>query len=247
MLKKTIAYLLLFLIAGSSCKKENALDCFKSNGSETTEVRYPGTFSTIQVADKIEINISQGNDYKVEIKAGKNLLHNISTSVSGGTLHIANNNTCNFVRGYKKTITINVTLPYLEYVKNDGVGTIRINDLQQDTLLVRTESSGDIYISGVYNEIRTSAHGNGDMYISGSANSFYIYSKGTNFVHAEDLIVSGYMFVHTLTLGDCFVNGTQLQELAYNIGSTGNIYYTGNPPVINDVSEVKSKGEIIGE
>jgi hypothetical protein len=85
------------------------------------------------------------------------------------------------------------------------------------------------------------------MYVSGTANSFNIYTNGTNFVHAENLVVKNFVFVQTLTLGDCFINGSELQEFVYNIGSSGNVYYTGNPPIITDVSEVKAKGKVIKE
>lgn len=138
-------------------------------------------------------------------------------------------------------------MPYLKFIKNNGVSTINIQNFNQDTLVVRAESSGDINISGNYNEIRTSSHGNGDMYVSGTANSFNIYTNGTNFVHAENLVVKNFVFVQTLTLGDCFINGSELQEFVYNIGSSGNVYYTGNPPIITDVSEVKAKGKVIKE
>lgn len=244
---KFIFFLSLFALV-TSCKKENALDCFKSNGSEITETRYPGTFNTIQVESKIEINIKQGTECKLEVIAGKHIIKNISTKVNDGILVISNDNTCNFVRGYKKSVKVEITAPYIKFIKNEGVGTVTILEgFEQDTLVVRTESSGDIYINGKYNQIRTSSHGNGDIYINGSTNSFNIYTFGTNFIHAENLIVNDFAFVHTLTLGDCFINAVNLKELSYNIGSSGNIYYKGNPPLIVDVSEVKAKGLAIKE
>lgn len=246
MLRQSVLYSTICLLA-FACKKDNALDCFKRNGPQTTELRYPGEFSAVHVADKMEVIITQGSDYKVEVEAGKNLLRHITTSVSDGTLSIVNNNTCNFVRGYKRSITIKVTLPKLSFAKNEGVGPMYINDFQEDTLLVRAESSGDIHVSGTFNQLRTSSHGNGDTYLLGKANSLLIFTNGTNYVRAEDFIVSDYLFVHTFTLGDCFVNASQVDEFAFNIAGNGNIYYSGNPSVINDVSEKKTKGRIVRE
>lgn len=244
---RKIAFSLILCVILISCKKENRLDCFKSNGAEKTETREPGSFSVIEVANKMDLYIRQGAEYKVEVSAGKNLMKNILTSVTDGTLRVDNNNTCNFVRGYKKNITVNITLPYLRFVKNNGVGTVNILGFDQDTLVVRTESSGDIHITGNFNEVRTSSHGNGDMYVQGNTNSFYVYTYGTNFVYAGDLVVKNFAFVQTLSLGDCFINGSQLLDLSYNIGSSGNVYYTGTPPTITDVSELKTKGRLIKE
>ena len=226
-----------------SCKKENAFDCFKSTGKNISEIRTLEDFRKIEVNDQINVTIYSGSEFKVEVFAGEHIIKNISTTVSNGTLQITNNNKCNFVRGYKREVNVNVTLPYLEHISNLGVGTIKLaEDFKQDTLLARIESSGDIYINGTFNEIRTSTHGDGDFYISGTANSFYIYSNGTNFVRAENFVVKKYTFVETLTLGDCFINGTDLENFAYHIESDGNIYYTGEPGSIVNAGNSNDPG-----
>jgi hypothetical protein len=49
----------------SSCRKENAGDCFKSNGAETTRTRYPGEFKYLEAYDKMDVTIYKGAEYKV--------------------------------------------------------------------------------------------------------------------------------------------------------------------------------------
>lgn len=229
-----------------SCKKENTFDCFKSTGSETTEVRSPGNFQTITINDKINATIFKGSDYKVEVVAGKHLLRNISTKIVKGTLNIVDNNTCNFVRGYNKKIQINITVPYVKSVFNDGVGTVDFaDDFTQDTLLVKAGNSGDIYVNGVFNEVRTSSHGNGDIYFNGSANSFYIYTNGTNFLRAANFKVANYVFIETYSIGDCYIDATGLNTLEFNIHKDGNIYYTGQPNTITDFSTYSRRGRAL--
>ena len=69
---------MLFLFVG--CKKENALDCFKSNGKEITETRELGAFTKIMLYDNIDLNITKGTVYKVDVVAGKHIIKNIKTS-----------------------------------------------------------------------------------------------------------------------------------------------------------------------
>lgn len=240
------SFITVIMLAFLSCKKENMLDLVKSNGPQTTEVRHPGNFKTIEVFDKVFVNIYNGPEFKVEVLAGKHIIKNVTTRIKDDALIIRNDNTCNFVRGYKHEIVVNVTVPRIDKVTNSGVATVAFaQDFAQDTLAVRAQNSGDIYINGTYNQIRTSSHGNGDIYINGKCNSFFIYTNGTNYVNAENLIVTDYTFVETLSIGHCYINATQLTRFEYNIWSNGNIYYTGTPAYIVDYSNGKGKGRAI--
>jgi len=242
-IRYTIVVLVLF-----SCKKENAFDCLKSNGTEITEARTVDSFSVIKVYDKIDLNISKGSEFKVEVKAGKNIIKNVGTRIVNSELIIENNNKCNFVRGYKKHITVNVVVPHLTKIDNEGVGTVWFNgDYSQDTIFVRAENSGDIHLRGAFKEIRTSSHGNGDIYVSGSCNRLFVYSFGTNFTFCENLSVNDYIFIESISIGDCYINAPTNGVLEYNLWRSGNIYYKGQPAVINNFSDGTAKGRLIKE
>lgn len=233
-------------VAFSGCTKDNALDCFKSNGRETTVIRQPGAFNEIEINDKFITTVVQGPEPKVEVTAGANLLRNIRTYLVDSKLVIDNKNECNFVRGYKKQIRITITVPEVKRINNHGVGVVTIDEnFVQDTMLVRATNSGDVNIRGRYKEIRTSSHGNGDINIIGECNTFYIYTNGTNFVDAEQLIVKEYAFVETMSIGDCTINATQLKKLEFNIWDSGNLYYIGEPGSITDFSNKKGSGRAI--
>ncbi len=242
---KIITYLFVFFIF-TSCKKENALDCFKSNGPEKTETRILETFTHIKTFDKIDVTIIKGSEYKVEVTAGSHILSNIKTTVSYGTLTIQNKNKCNFVRGYKKHISITVTLPYLKIVENLGVGTVYFDEnFNQDTLKVHAENSGDTYIKGNYYRISTSSHGDGNIYVSGSCNTLYVYMFGTNFFKGEDLTITNYAFVENISIGSAYIKAPNNGIFECNIHKDGNIYYTGNPSFVDDFSDGKAKGKLI--
>jgi hypothetical protein len=236
---------LIIALFFTACKKENSLDCFKSNGTEITNTRTVGQFTIIKVYDKIDLNISNGTETKVDVVAGKNIIKNIKTKVVDGVLSIDNANKCNFVRGYKRKITVNVTLPYLVRVENHGVGTTRFaEDFNQDTIQVRAENSGDIHVYGTFNQVRTSSHGNGDIYLNGSCNTLYVYTYGTNLLNGENLKINNYVFVESISIGDCFINAPSGGKLEYNIWRSGNIYYKGNPAEINNFKG-DGKGQLI--
>jgi hypothetical protein len=237
---------LIIILVSFSCRKENLGDCFKGSGPTVTSVRQPGAFHNLKVFSKMNVIIKQGPEHLVEITAGRNLIGNIETTIENGTLSIDNRNTCNFVRGYKREISIVVTAPNIRRAENHGVGPMTIDrSFVQDTLLLRAESSGDVYVYGAYKEIRTSSHGNGDMYLNASCNSLFVFSFGTNFTFADSLQVTESAFLHTFSIGDCSINARTLKKLSYSIQGDGNIYYKGSPPVVEDFSAPEAKGRAI--
>lgn len=212
------------------------------------ELRNVGAFEIVKVYDKIDLNIVQGAEYKVEVNAGGNLLTNIQTTVKDGILTIKNNNRCNFVRGYKKRITVNLTLPKIKKVDNEGVGTLRILDnFTQDTILVRAENSGDIHVNGTFKLLQTSSHGNGDIYLTGQCDRLFVYMFGTNFLNAQELLINNFIFIETISIGDARIKAPLNGILECNIWRSGNIYYTGNPASVINYSDGSGKGRLIKE
>lgn len=229
-----------------SCAKENRKDCFRSTGQDVTESREPGVFDKIMVSDNFEVEVFQGNEYRVEVTAGKNIIGNIKTTVDTGMLHISNQNTCNFVRGYKRVIRLKITLPHITYLENEGVGVTRIDEgVRQDSISLRVSSSGDIVAAGTYTTIKTTSNSNGDMTLKGSCRILYVYTNGVNYVNTEELKVRDYMFIHSVTLGDCYVNAAGTYAFAYNIEKSGNIYYDGDPVHIINYSSAEAKGRLM--
>lgn len=245
--RKYIAvFTFLFLVSLIGCKKENAFDCLKSNGEVTTVYRDVGKFRHVIIYDKIDLNIKQGAEYLVEINAGSNLLRSISTKNENGVLSINNNNKCNFMRGYKKNITITITVPKIDRVENQGVGTIRFDEgIVQDSIFLLAENSGDTYLNGKYKRIKTGSHGNGDIYASGSCDTLTVYTYGTNAFRGQNLTVNNYLFIETISIADCQINAPENGFLGCNIWRSGNVYYNGNPSTITNYSDPDAKGKLI--
>jgi len=244
-LKKLATYLVLIMLM-ISCTKENALDCFKTHGKQTLISRSLQEFDKIEIYDNFQVQVVPSSEYKIEISAGENITKSVETVVNNKTLEIRNNNKCNFVRGYKRSIDVTVHLPFINHIFNRGVSIVTIDeDFAQDSISVRVGSSGDLHLNGHYTTIKTVSNGNGDMYVSGTAKVLYVYTNGINFVNTEKLKVTDFMFIHTESLGDCFVNADSTQTFAYNIQKTGNIYFSGTPANLIDYSEPTAIGKAI--
>lgn len=244
-MKLVATYFFLGLVC-IACNKSSAPDCFKRNGSETTETRLPGNFSEVVFNDNMDLTFTYGNTCKIEITCGENLLADINTDLSGQTLTIENKNRCNVVRGYKKRIKLNITVPYLRFVEHNGVGTITVlPGFAQDSLWVKTESSGDIHVNGNYTVLKCNTNGNGDIYLAGGCKTLFAYMNGVNYVKAQNLSVSDYALVQTNSLGDGYFAFYGTKQVDYILQNSGNIYYLGNPQSISDKGDGKASGNVV--
>ncbi|MFI5141913.1 MAG: head GIN domain-containing protein [Bacteroidia bacterium] len=232
------SYLILF----TSCKKQNDCDCIKSRGAPINETRIITTpFNTLQSFDKIEVYYIQdttATTCTVKVSTGKNLMPNISTEVSNGTLQIKNLNKCNFVRG-NNDVTVYVTAPHVYYFVQDGVGNIYSgNTITQDSVAYNVNNSGDIHLNLNVRWVHGRLFGVGDVYLTGVGQYHLVNATGECFINAQNL-QTFYSYVVYKSTGEARVNVSS--QLDAEIDYTGNLYYTGNATYINRVGAGSGK------
>lgn len=233
-----------FFLLFNSCKKQNRCDCFKPRGETVIETRSVSNFHTLHTYDKIDVYFTQDTTLTtpiVQVKTGKNLVANVTTRIVDGELRIENTNKCNFVRGAHNEVTVYVTAPFVNYFVQDGVGNIfGTNTVVQDTTHCFIYNSGDIHLSVKTKGVMSHTHGIGDLYLDGTSDAFFSNIVGQGFINAGDLSV-GYCFIYFRSNGQAHVRVTG--RLDCELASTGDIYYTGNPAVVN--TKVTGKGSAI--
>jgi hypothetical protein len=82
--------------------------------------------------------------------------------------------------------------------------------------------------------------GSPDMKVRGITGVNYVYSAGYGVIYCQDLR-STFLFMRNTSTNDCYVWVTH--ELGYEIMSLGNIYYRGDPSIIN--GSVTGSGKLI--
>jgi hypothetical protein len=243
-MKKKIYILILlpFCFVAWSCHKAPVCDCFEAAGNPSEETRVLPYFEQVHTTDDINVVISMGNVEQVIIQGGSNLIHNVAANVSNNILTLKNNNICDWLRSYKKSIlTVYITMPRVTYLENEGSGSITSADtITGDTVQVQTISSGDINLMVHANVILGHMFGPGDITLNGVSNDLLCTANGgTGFLYANNLKTS-YTFISTTTTGDCYVNASNL--LIADIYLRGNVYYQGSPVI---ESSIKGSGKII--
>ena len=232
-MKKTILIFAAILIFGYGCKKSDPSDCFKSTGKVMEESRDVGFFNKIVLYDNVNLHLTQGNTNQLTVKAGKNLMKKIVTETNGdSTLKIANLNSCNFIRSYKIPVDVYLTFTNLWDIEYHSVGTVDNTDtLRLDSLQINVrEGGGDIRLCVNAFKLSTNLHnGTATMECSGKTGLLFVYSGEFGLIDNRNL--SAHMvYLRTKSSNDVYIRATH--TLMATIMNIGNVYYYGNPSVL---------------
>jgi hypothetical protein len=233
-MNKNFIYYSIILLLIFSCNKEKT-NCFKSTGKEIKIIREISPFSKLNIYDKINVVLVNDNRNYLEITGGENILDGIYTEVNEGELTIKNNNTCNFLRSFKKNITVTVHFTTLNKIEYFGAGMITNTDtLVLPELEIETRhASGDVTLLTNIDSLRIISHvGVSNFYLSGNTNYFYAYSIGASIIRAENL-QSGFVHINNGSMGDFYVY--PINKLHVEVRSYANNYYRGSPSEITAI------------
>jgi len=241
-MKRFLLLIVLFLMF-SACEKPS--DCIESTGAIITKDVLVQPFKKIKVYQGIEVVITQGTEYKVQIVAGENFINNVEVSQNGEQLIFKDETSCNWVRAYGTT-KILVTTPTLEEVYSKTDRNISSNGVLTFSYLsfISIDKDGDgesgagtgDFILNVQNNYLNIANNNvSRFYLSGqtdTANFNFYFGDGR--IEAENFVTKE-MIVYHRGSNDMIVYPTE--SITGTMNSTGNIILKNVPPIV-DVEEL---------
>lgn len=246
-MKKIFYIILSFLLLG--CNSENANNCYQTAGAITQQEIEVSMFDKVIVHKRIKLIITQGNEQKVVIESGKNLLNDITAEVIGGELILTDYNTCNFFRESDLT-TVYITAPNLTRIRNasekniSATGTLTYSSIylmsvgDKDKFL----SVGDFHLNIENESVKIWSNGIAVFYLNGTTNNLDLnFSDGDTRFEGKDFI-SQYVTVKNVSSNDVIVN--PIESLKGSIHSTGDLISYNKPPVV-EVDVLNDYGTLI--
>jgi hypothetical protein len=234
-----VSFSAAFLVLFSGCDSENGWDCTQKAGTIVQTEFTVQPFSKILVWERIKLFVKQGDEQKVVVETGENLMTDIEVSVTDGKLEIHNNNSCNLVRDYGLT-KVYITSPNITEIRSStGLPVESIGVIQYPSLTLLSEdrqnedqyhTDGDFRLDLEVENLNIVANGLSNFYLSGSATnaSFGFYASDCR-IFAENLIVQNLNLFHRST-ADMIVNPQQ--SIRGKIVSLGNVVSKNRPPIV---------------
>ncbi len=190
--------------------------CIEGSGKGKSDKRQISSFNSVLIDGAFDVNIEMQKKEGVEVAGDDNIIPNITTKVSGNKLIVSSNKSiCP-----KQKLEVNISAPDIEQVRMEGSSDIIITGVNNKSLTVELDGSGDINVSGKTKKFAA--------IVSGSGN---IHAKD---LHAEDVRIS------ISGSGDADVYATSKLDGA--IEGSGDIAYYGNPGEVS--KKIDGSGDI---
>lgn len=225
------------------CAKDNA-GCITSTGKIIIQDRTGPAYHYVEVYNNINLILTQDStNTGVKVEAGENIIDGISTEFNDGKLILRNNNSCNWVRSFDIPINVYLNFTRLDTLIFAAAGNVTCtNEWTSDSLFFNVIEGGG-HANLKVNSFKTFlyvTYGTVTVNITGTSQVTFISSHGYGPVHAEDLH-SKFTYMNTSSPNDVYLNATV--ELSAKITNIGNVYYSGDPPVVH--TEILGGGKLI--
>lgn len=229
---KRIIYISLFVFLTAGCSKSPG-DCFTSTGTIVTESRETEAFRYLQMENNVDVFLSYSTAQSVEVRAGKNIISGIKTTVVDQTLTISNENTCNWVRSYDKPIEVHISTSVLDSIVYQSSGNLTSsNQFIGDSLkldILEGAGSIDLWID-MHRSMFNLSYGTADLTVRGYSHISHIYSEAYGPADLSNMR-SVYTYLTNYSTNNCYVWATL--ELQVAIENVGDVYYWGDPPTVS--------------
>ena len=232
---KILSIYIAVLLVFSSCKKAEDRACLKGTGAETTKEIELDSFQTMFLGSHVQYVLVQDTVEKVVLTGGENLVNFIGTNIVDGKLSITNDNKCNFLRTYKKSVTAEIHLIDITQIEFEGTKSLTCqNQLTCTELLIIIKDGAGQFNLDVNNDVlRTNiSNGWGNIVVTGTTKyaNFGVRSNGC--LDAYGLSVQDSVYAVSYSPGTTKINVNNV-VLRSETGSSGDIWYIGTPSLID--------------
>lgn len=225
-----IFLLLIVLTVGISCNKEKDFDCFKSTGTIQKEIREVGAFTKINLLGQINLVFVESTEQKIEIEAGKHLLPKIITNVIGDSLVLDNNNYCDWVRSYKKSVTVYIYGNPKMTLYNNGFGTVK-GKVTGEYFKIKSWSNETMDLEFDLQFLWLETFKLGNTNLAGNIKAMQGFRHSTGIVNMKNVTTCPDLTFHDHGQGLSFIKADS--ALTLRMYDSGSIEVYGNPAIQN--------------
>ena len=238
---------LITLILFFGCDTEDAPDCLKSSGAPVQKELFVEAFSRILVNENIELVVREGDEIKVIVESGENLINTVKAEIQGDRLVLTNENGCNIFRKFNQT-KVFVTTPMLTEIRTSSQFPVRsagvlsfpeLSLISEDFSETSAITSGNFEIEVASERLIIVSNNISSFFVSGQVTNLRItFASGIGRFEGATLIAQNVSVFHRGT-NKMIVNPQE--SLKGELRSTGDLISKNRPPVVEIEEFYKGK------
>lgn len=203
----------------------------------TKERSVSNDFSRIEVSGPVNVEITRGNKFSIEVKSDDNIVSYIKTDISGDLLEVRLNTRAQ-LRNINKMIVM-VTMPALKSVEAYGAGSVTtFSSFEGDQLDIEVGGAARVNIEFEGKRLHVDAGGASQLKLEGKIHELNIDADSASSVNAKDMTAR---IARVEASSASSVNLTVTEEINAEASSASSIRYSGNPEkVYTDASSASS-------
>ena len=210
----------------------------EGDGNVTTQRRDLNDFGGIKACCNLVVELTQGEEYSVEVKADANLQEYVSTEVFGGVLEIGYKDNVNLDPSSR--IEVYVTLPELELLDaSSGAHLVTMGRFKGGRLKLDSSSGSKIEAAFTGNAVRANASSGGRIDLEGDATEIEAEASSGSSVLAESFITKR---AEADVSSGAIIKVHASEELRTEASSGGRVRYRGNPSTVD--TDTNSGGSV---
>jgi uncharacterized membrane protein YphA (DoxX/SURF4 family) len=159
---KLALILIISIISFSACAQKKPL---RGSGNVITNQYSFKNFNEIEIIDLDgKINVTIADSFSINTAIDDNLADLLTIEIKNNTLSVSFKNNWSNRKYIEDTkIKIDITLPSLRYIKNNGNNTLYINNLKEKELVVVSKGNGNCILNGTVEKLQATCNGNGTL------------------------------------------------------------------------------------
>jgi len=229
-IKIVLSSMIILSILLSSCSLLSSAGVKVITPSDTiiSENREVSGYKAINFSTYGKLNIIQGDKESLNISGPDNLVPEISTSVSNGTLEIKNKENITVTSlSAKNMLTFTIVVKDLTSLLISGAGDVQVETLTTSTMDLTLSGAGKVQMNQLTTDnLKVNLDGAGGLDLSGSATQATIEISGAGSVNASGLKIQN----ANITISG--LGGSTLwvtDQLTGTISGAGSVSYYGSP------------------
>jgi len=227
--------ILTMLLTSCSVLTDMGVRVITPSNTIISENRTVSGFSAIDFSTFGKINIMQGNTESLNISGPDNLVPEITTTVSNGTLTIKTKDNIT-VTSFSSTnvLTFTIVVKDLTSLSISGAGDVQVETLSAPSMDLSLSGAGKVQMNQLTTgNLKVNLSGAGGLELSGSATQTTIVISGAGGVNAPDLkIQTANITISGLGSATLWVT----DQLTGTISGAGSVSYYGSPQTNTNTS-----------
>lgn len=209
-----------------------------ASGKVVSQDRNVSDFQAIQIKSSVDVEFTQGDDFKVVVYAEQDIIEEIITEVNKGTL-VVNYKSSSKIGWFSSTedAYVEVTAPELSKVHITGSGDFEgENTINSESFMLRINGSGDFESALDVRNMEVHINGSGDAEFSGVNETLDISINGSGDVECNNVNLA-LLKVNIYGSGDVQCIGSA-ENISLKQGGSGDFY--GKDCIADNVKANKS-------